>query len=372
MAERKRALENMDVTQFGRVYDGRNVLITGHTGFKGSWLSLWLTELGAKVTGIALAPDTEPNHWDMLALPAHDVRLDIRDASRLTEVVNSAHPEIVFHLAAQPLVRRSYLSPLETWSTNVMGTATLLETCRRFSGLIAVVVVTTDKVYESQERPGGYGEGDRLGGTDPYSASKAAAELVASSYRQSFFNRPDAPLLATARAGNVIGGGDWSQDRLIPDIVRAIASGKTVDVRSPDATRPWQHVLDCLSGYLLLGQHLLEEDRAAADCWNFGPDVQDNRTVRDVLDGMAAEWPELSWRVDDEGQHPPETGVLRLNSEKAKSSLGWRPVWTFGDALGKTVAWYQAHLTGEPALSRRQLNDYVACARTSGAAWCGA
>lgn len=221
---------------FGGAYSGRRVLVTGHTGFKGSWLALWLHELGADVTGIALDPETAPNHWDLLGLPVRDIRLDIRNAEPLAAAVAEARPEVVFHLAAQPLVRRSYRTPLDTWTTNVIGTANLLDACRGVSGLRAVVAITTDKVYQNKEWPWGYRECDALGGHDPYSASKAATELVIDSYRKSFFAGAGSPLIASARAGNVIGGGDWSEDRLVPDIVRATARGESVEIRSPQAT----------------------------------------------------------------------------------------------------------------------------------------
>ncbi|MGT2429927.1 CDP-glucose 4,6-dehydratase [Cupriavidus basilensis] len=243
---------------FGDVYRGRRVLLTGHTGFKGSWLALWLTQMGARVTAVALPPETSPNHWDLLGLGVDDHRLDIRDGDALAKAVASARPEIVFHLAAQPLVRRSYREPVATWATNVMGTANLLESCRNTDSVRGILVVTSDKCYENHEWVWGYRENDRLGGHDPYSASKAATEILVASYRASFMHGEAAPGLASARAGNVIGGGDWSEDRLIPDLVRAIVAGQEVEIRSPEATRPWQHVLESLSGYLLLGKRLLE------------------------------------------------------------------------------------------------------------------
>ena len=276
-------MESLELTQFGNVYRGRRVLVTGHTGFKGSWLALWLTELGADVTGCSLAPPTSPNHWDLLGLQIADHRLDVRDASAIARVVSQVRPEVVFHLAAQSLVRRSYREPLETWSTNVMGTANVLDACRQTAGVRAVVVVTSDKCYENQGWKRGYREDDRLGGHDPYSASKAATEMVAASYRGAFFGSKSTPLLATGRAGNVIGGGDWSEDRLLPDVVRAIAEGSTLEIRSPQATRPWQHVLEPLSAYLLLGQKLLEGRGECEGGWNFGP-----------LQRTTARWPKSS------------------------------------------------------------------------------
>lgn len=353
---------------FGDTFRGKRVLLTGHTGFKGSWLALWLHELGADVTGISLPPETAPNHWDMLALPVDDRRIDIRDASALIQVFADKQPEIVFHLAAQPLVRRSYREPLDTWSTNVMGTANVLEACRQTSSVQAIVVITTDKCYENNEWSWGYREIDRLGGHDPYSASKAGAELVAASYRNAFFNTPDAPLLATARAGNVIGGGDWSEDRLIPDLVRALSAGQSLEIRSPDATRPWQHVLESLSGYLMLGQRLLHGDKAFAEAWNFGPEPEGNRTVAEVLDKLNEHWSGMRWHVTDKPQ-PHEATLLYLDSAKARSRLHWQPVWQIDNTLATTAEWYRAWLEQGQMTSRQQLTAYIAAAAKANIEW---
>lgn len=356
---------------FADSYRGRRVLVTGHTGFKGSWLALWLQELGAQVTGLALPPATMLNHWDLLGLDIPDQRIDIRDAQAVECAVIEAQPDIVFHLAAQPLVRRSYRNPLETWSTNVMGTANVLEACRKIPSLQAVVVVTTDKCYENQEWPWGYRETDRLGGHDNYSASKAASELVVASYRSSFFHGKNAPLLATARAGNVIGGGDWSEDRLIPDLVRAVEQGQTLEIRSPGATRPWQHVLESLSGYLLLGQKLLEGQSDFAEAWNFGPEPEGNRTVAEVLGKLGRHWPELAWQVSKEPQ-PHEANLLYLDSAKSKARLDWRPIWRLDDTLAATAAWYRSFQSAGHADSRAQLAGYIAAAQAANVLWANA
>ncbi|KDP86759.1 CDP-glucose 4,6-dehydratase [Cupriavidus sp. SK-3] len=361
-------MEGLGVKQFGNVYSGRRVLLTGHTGFKGSWLAQWLSALGAEITGYALSPTSTTSHWQLLDLPVTDLRCDVRDQPALDAALRQSQAEIVFHLAAQPLVRRSYRDPLESWSTNVMGTANVLEACRRHTCVRAVVVVTTDKVYANQEWPWGYRENDRLGGFDPYSASKAAAELVAASYRQAFFVHGGAPLVATARAGNVIGGGDWSEDRLIPDLVRAISSGQALEIRSPHATRPWQHVLDCLAGYLVLGQRLLEGDKSCATAWNFGPAAQDNRTVESVLELMKRHWPELAWKVSGL-QQAHEATLLYLDSSQARARLGWQPVWSLEQALEATAAWYRESPASAALATRQQISGYVAAAASVDANW---
>lgn len=353
---------------FGDIYRNRRVLVTGHTGFKGSWLSLWLDTLGAKLTGLALAPGTQPAHWDLLRLKTDDRRIDVRDAGQVADVVSSAAPEIVFHLAAQPLVRRSYRDPLETWSTNVMGTANVLEACQRQRSVRAIVVITTDKCYENREWEWSYREIDRLGGHDPYSASKASMELVAASYRDAFFDSAGIPLLATARAGNVIGGGDWSEDRLIPDLVRSVTRREPLEIRSPNATRPWQHVLEPLSGYLFLGQKLLDGKGEFAQAWNFGPDTDSNQSVGEVLSRLRTAWPALDWHVTPHPQ-PHEAHLLHLDSAKAALRLKWRPVWHLDECLAATAEWYRAYLEKGAAITRQQLQSYVAAAQEAELAW---
>ncbi|AVA25730.1 CDP-glucose 4,6-dehydratase [Rhizobium sp. NXC24] len=354
---------------FGNIYKNRKVFITGHTGFKGSWLCLWLRKLGAEPVGLALAPETEPNHWDLLGLdmPSHFV--DIRDRNAVRDVIAASQAEIVFHLAAQPLVRRSYREPIETWDINVTGTVNVLDACRASETVKAIVAVTTDKCYENNEWVWGYRETDRLGGHDPYSASKAAAEIAAASYRRSFLEK-GGQLLATARAGNVIGGGDWSEDRLIPDLVRAAKAGQKLEIRSPSATRPWQHVLECLAGYLMLGKALLSGDSTAAEAWNFGPDKEGNRPVIQVLEAMKEEWPVVEWFYPAT-QQPHEANLLYLDSSRARERLEWRPVLSFPETVELTISWYREFIENGNVPSAGQLERYCTLASTRGIAWSG-
>jgi CDP-glucose 4,6-dehydratase len=361
-------VESLGLKDFAGIYAGKRVLITGHTGFKGSWLALWMKHLGAEVAGMSLPPETSPNHWDMLALDINEYLQDIRDADSTTAVIRDVNPDLVFHLAAQSLVRRSYRDPLSTWSTNVMGTVNILEACRLTSSVQAIVVVTTDKCYENLERDTGYRETDRLGGHDPYSASKASTELVAASYRKSFFANAGLPLLATARAGNVIGGGDWSEDRLIPDIARAVIDGIPIVIRSPKATRPWQHVLEPLSGYLMLGQKLLERNPDFADAWNFGPDDSGNQPVETVLKLMQKNWSELNWEIDKSPQ-PHEAKLLHLNSAMAREKLSWLPIWDLDQCLSATADWYRCYLEEKTIITGRQLLEYTNAAQNLGLSW---
>jgi CDP-glucose 4,6-dehydratase len=344
---------------------GRRVLITGHTGFKGAWMSLWLEGLGAEVTGYALPPAGESNLWSIVAASAHagfaphSVIADIRDAERVGEAVARADPQIVIHLAAQALVRESYRDPLGTYATNVMGTAALLQACRSLRRLECVVVVTSDKVYENHGEGRAFHERDRLGGHDPYSNSKACAELVTASFRDSFF--ADGPPIATARAGNVIGGGDWSEDRLIPDCVRALKSGQAVNLRYPDAVRPWQHVLEPLSGYLALAQALATAPKKTPRAVNFGPDPASFCTVREVVDALGARFKGKPGWVRDPSPQPAEAKALTLSSELAGHALGWRPRLDIGASLSWTADWYLAHSAGEnmAAFSEAQIARYL-------------
>jgi len=357
----------LDLTLFGGAYRRTRVLVTGHTGFKGSWLTRWLMKLGADVSGLALPPETTPNHHDLLPLSLPDALHDIREADLVNRVVAHCKPALVFHLAAQPLVRRSYAQPLDTWATNVMGTAHVLEAARHCPDVRAVVCVTTDKCYENRSDGRAYRETDRLGGHDPYSASKAATELVVASYRAAFAH-PHAPLMASARAGNVIGGGDWSDDRLIPDAVRALTAGRPLDIRFPEATRPWQHVLESLSGYLTLGQRLLDGDRAAADAWNFGPAPESTASVADVLTRLQQHWPGLRWQVP-QAVHPHEAHALSLDSRRAHTALGWQPVWTLDESLARTAHWYRHYLDTGMTATDDDLVRYVRQAAERNVTW---
>jgi CDP-glucose 4,6-dehydratase len=323
---------------------GTTVLVTGHTGFKGAWLSLWLQALGARVVGFARGVPSEPSLYALARVRAemHDsIEGDVCDASAVEDALARAAPEVVIHMAAQPFVRRSYEQPRETFEANVMGTVNVLDAVRRCDAVRAVVCVTSDKCYENRETDRPYREGDPLGGHDPYSASKGAAEIVASAYRRSFFGEPDSPRVATARAGNVFGGGDWGEDRLIPDIMRCGMSGETLRVRNPLSTRPWQHVLCPLGGYLMLAQALCESAEAAT-AWNFGPPGGDARSVGWIVRRASELWPGgLSWSEDD-GPHPHEAGRLVLDSSLARERLGWGPAMSLEDGLAATVEWYRA------------------------------
>lgn len=328
---------------------GRRVLITGHTGFKGAWLTLWLTRLGARVTGLSLAPTSNPNLFQLLALAEQcDSHIgDIRDIDVVRTVMTSAQPEVVFHLAAQPLVRESYNTPVDTFAINVMGTAHVLETLRELKNLRVAVIATTDKVYKNLEHPYPYREEDALGGHDPYSASKAASELVVASFRDAFLAER-AVAVATVRAGNVIGGGDWSANRLIPDAVRAWSSGSRLEVRRPDAIRPWQHVLDPLAGYLMLAEKLWSTP-ALAGAWNFGPLTHEAATVRMAVEQARVIWGECEVSYGDGLDGPHEAGWLALETAKARIYLGHASKWSFTDAIARTVTWYRQHASGRSA-----------------------
>jgi len=374
---------------FSGFYQGRRVLLTGHTGFKGAWLAEWLLALGARVTGYSLGAPTPVNLFEQLGLAARmDHRVgDLNDRAALARVVAETQPEAVFHLAAQSLVRQSYAEPVETFATNLMGTVHLLEALRLPPRRCVAVCVTTDKCYENREWLHGYRESDPLGGYDPYSASKGCAELAIAAYRRAFFNPEQKPpvALASARAGNVLGGGDWARDRIVPDCVRALQRGEAIPVRNRQATRPWQHVLEPLGGYLHLGQRLgaqmglagqPEPGRTLGDyasAFNFGPDLGSNRTVAELVQEVLKHWLG-QWVDQSDPAAPHEAGKLNLSTDKAFHLLGWQPVWGFAQTVAQTVRWYHETQAGraEPtALAREQIATYVAEARALGRSWAG-
>lgn len=352
----------------GKFWAGKSVLVTGHTGFKGAWLAHWLNALGARVSGFALTPDTEPNLFTQSGVATvtdHAVG-DMRDLEAVARALHRCEPEIIFHLAAQSLVKRSYAKPVDTFATNVMGTVNLLQAVRTTPSVKAIVVITTDKCYENREWIWAYRENDPLGGRDPYSASKACAELATNAYRASFLADANV-MIATARAGNVIAGGDWAEDRIIPDCVRAFLAGRDVRVRNPHAIRPWQHVLEPLLGYLLLAERLYGGVAAAAGAFNFGPAQEDTCSVSDVVQTFGQSWgPKAGWSFDG-GQHQHEARFLSLDSAKARAELGWKPRLHLAQTLEWTAEWYRSVASGASALemTQQQLKDYQSMDRVS-------
>lgn len=346
------------------IWKDKRVLITGHTGFKGGWLSVWLNHLGAKLYGIALDPPTEPNFFsvsNIQSLFELDARIDIRNFNELAQSIHSVKPDIVFHLAAQPLVQYSYDFPLETYAVNVMGTAHLLEALRTCDSVRAAVIVTTDKCYENYEKMDPYREIDNLGGKDPYSSSKACAELVTHAYRTSYFSHEASPLIATARAGNVIGGGDWAENRLIPDCIRAYSSKNSMLLRYPDAIRPWQHVLESIHGYIMLAEHLLDHFGSSyAEAWNFGPEEEDMCSVGEVATQICRLL-DIPIKLPMQHQQRHEAKILRLDSTKAKQRLNWYPRWRLQKSIAETVAWYRHWMKGGNMLEFNRLQIQHFC-----------
>ncbi len=358
---------------FGGIYKDKKVLLTGHTGFKGSWLALWLDQMGAQVYGYALANEGQ-NHLDLLNLNIHQNINDLRDLKALQAYFDEVQPDIVFHLAAQALVRASYDDPIETFSTNVMGTLNVYEASRKTPSVKAIVNVTSDKCYENREWFWGYRENEAMGGYDPYSASKGCAELLTASYRNSYFNNDDfgkkhQVLLASGRAGNVIGGGDWAGDRLIPDIVRATSKNEAVKIRNPKATRPWQHVLEPLSGYLNLGWKLLEQNVAVAEGWNFGPDNSSNLPVEDIIALSQKYWDSITIEFSKDPNDHHEANLLMLDCSKANKMLKWKAVWGIDKTLEKTIVWYKEFYLNQKVVSQNDLNDYVTDAKAANIPW---
>lgn len=375
MGREKSTLEGMVMySLFGGIYKDKTVLVTGHTGFKGSWFVYWLDKMGAEVIGYSLEAPTEPNHIKLLNLDIVSIIGDIRDQKKLIEIFDNYKPEIVFHLAAQPLVRLSYEEPVETYETNVMGTLKVLEACRKTDSVKAIVNITSDKAYENKEWIWGYRENDPMGGYDPYSSSKGCAELLASSYRNSYFNLNDYgtkhnTLLASCRAGNVIGGGDWAQDRLITDIMVAVSKGEKVKIRNPYATRPWQHVLEPLSGYLHVGQKLLEGKKEFAEGWNFGPSDEGSISVEEVVTYIQKYWDKIDYELNLSKDHPHEANLLKLDCSKAHIRLKWKDVWDSQTTFEKMISWYKSYYEETKVLTRNDLDSYIADAKAKKIEW---
>jgi CDP-glucose 4,6-dehydratase len=358
---------------FGNIYKDKTVLVTGHTGFKGSWLIYWLHKMGANVIGYSLEAPTNPNHIGLLNLDITSIIGDIRDLEKLNQTFETYKPDIVFHLAAQPLVRLSYENPIETYETNVMGTLKVFEACKK-ANVKAIVNITSDKAYENREWIWGYRESDPLGGYDPYSSSKGCADILANSYRNSYFNPKDYKkthntLLASCRAGNVIGGGDWAKDRLMTDIMISVSQGKKVNIRNPHATRPWQHVLEPLSGYLQIGQKLLEEKVEFGDAWNFGPSDEGSITVEEVVQNVKKHWDKIDYEINSQLTYH-EANLLKLDCSNAHILLKWKDVWDRDTTFEKTVNWYKLYYENDKEiLTKNDLESYITDAKAQSIEW---
>lgn len=359
---------------FSGIYKGKTVLVTGHTGFKGSWLVYWLHQMGANVVGYSLEAPTNPNHIELLNLDIVSVIGDIRDLDKLNQTVQTHKPDIVFHLAAQPLVRLSYEDPINTYETNVIGSLKVFEACRK-NNVKAIVNITSDKAYENKEWIWGYRENDPMGGYDPYSSSKGCADILTSSYRNSYFNpkeykKTHNTLLATCRAGNVIGGGDWAKDRLITDIMVSVSQAKKVSIRNPYATRPWEHVLEPLSGYLHIGQKLLEEKVEFAEAWNFGPSDEGSITVEEVVNNVKKHWDKIDYEINRDPNQLHEANLLKLDCSKAHILLKWKDVWDSDTTFEKTVKWYKAYYEEDKKiLTQNDLESYISNANAKKIEW---
>jgi len=351
-------MEIMVDYRYSQIYKDKTVLVTGHTGFKGSWLCAWLEYLGANVIGYSLKAETNPNHFEHLNLKITSIIGDIQERDKLKDVFETYQPEIVFHLAAQAIVRYSYVNPVETFQTNIMGTINIFEACRSCKSVKAIVNITSDKAYQNREKENGYREDDPMGGHDPYSASKGCAELISASYRDSFF-KDSGVLLASCRAGNVVGGGDWAEDRLVCDVFRAVAKGEKTQLRNPQALRPWQHVLDALSAYLLVGQRLLEGDESVATAWNFGPDDKSSICVVEVLKLIKRHWSQAQYTIKRDEKNFHETSLLRLDCSKAKNELHWQTKYDVEETFKETTLWYKSYYEKNEILTIQQLEKYI-------------
>ena len=359
---------------FDGVYSGKRVLVSGHTGFKGSWLAHWLTMMGAEVLGIALAPETKPSHFELLESNYPSKFIDINDEASLKNEIISFSPEFIFHLAAQSLVRRSYKEPIDTLNTNIIGTAHIYNIARDCKDLRVLINITTDKVYENREEKHLYEEFEPLGGFDPYSASKACSEIVSSSMQRSFFPKSNYGishnvLCATMRAGNVIGGGDWCDDRLIPDIVRAARKNESTSIRNPESVRPWQHVLDALSAYLLIGQQLFQRNVDKAGAWNIGPNKEQDLTVQNVLDIAVESWTKISYHIEKDESNFHESTLLMLDTTKANQELKWNPVWSGTESIEKTIHWYKIFYDTNKLNTEDDIRHYIRDAKSKNAIW---